>query len=221
MRNIGKFLSQTASWPCALRARRWRPRLEDLEGRQLLSTFTVTNTNDSGTGSLRQAITASNGVTGSSINAIDFAIGSGGVETIKLKSALPAITHPVVIAGTTQPGSGTAPRIVLNGSDAGPSVVGLEVEASDTTVAGLAIDDFSSDGLDIVSASDDVITHDYIGVSAAGSAAGNGNNGLTISGNSTGNTVGGTAFARQRGLGEWRNRCLDHRQRHVGQSGAG
>ena len=36
--------------------RRSRPRIELMEGRQLLSTFTVSNTNDSGPGSLRQAI---------------------------------------------------------------------------------------------------------------------------------------------------------------------
>ena len=45
--------------------RRGQPFLEHLEGRQLLSTFSVTNTNDSGTGSLRQAIVSSNGTSGS------------------------------------------------------------------------------------------------------------------------------------------------------------
>src|SRR5437588_808031 len=38
-----------------------RPRVEALEDRALPSTFTVTNTNDSGTGSLRQAIADSSG----------------------------------------------------------------------------------------------------------------------------------------------------------------
>ena len=36
--------------------RRCRPSLEAMEARQLLSTITVVNTADSGTGSLRQAI---------------------------------------------------------------------------------------------------------------------------------------------------------------------
>ena len=44
-----------------LASRRRRPCLDALEDRQMLSTvFTVTNTNDSGTGSLRQAIINSN-----------------------------------------------------------------------------------------------------------------------------------------------------------------
>ena len=41
--------------------RRSRPSLEALETRQLLSTYAVTNTNDSGAGSLRQAIINANG----------------------------------------------------------------------------------------------------------------------------------------------------------------
>ena len=43
---------------------RLRPRLEVMEDRTLLSTFLVTNTGDSGPGSLRQAILDSNAATG-------------------------------------------------------------------------------------------------------------------------------------------------------------
>jgi parallel beta-helix repeat protein len=172
--------------------RRGQPFLEDLEGRQLLSTFTVTNTNDSGTGSLRQAIISSNAATGSAVNAIDFKIGSGGTETIALKSALPTIAHSVVIDGTTQAGTGSTPRIVLNGSSAGAHAVGLEITASNTTVKGLAIDNFGCDGVDVVSASGDLITDNFIGVTPAGGRAGNGGNGVTISGSSSNDTVGGT-----------------------------
>src|ERR1700733_8628225 len=122
--------------------RRGLRQLEHLEGRPLLSTFIVTNTNDSGAGSLRQAIISSNGTTGSATNAIDFRVGTGGTQTIDLQSALPTIAHPVVIDGTTQPGTGTAPRIVLSGSCAGKATVGLDLTASNRTVKVLAIDAF-------------------------------------------------------------------------------
>src|SRR4051812_28680706 len=38
----------------------WRPQLEPLEGRALLATFTVTSLSDSGTGTLREAISNAN-----------------------------------------------------------------------------------------------------------------------------------------------------------------
>ncbi len=62
--------------------RRRRFLVEALEGRQMLSTFTVTNTADSGTGSLRQAIISSNAATGP--NTINFKINSTGVQTISV-----------------------------------------------------------------------------------------------------------------------------------------
>ena len=48
--------------------------LEPLEGRQLLSTFTVTNIDDTGSGSFREAITSSNASTGSTVNSIGYGI---------------------------------------------------------------------------------------------------------------------------------------------------
>ena len=72
---------------------RLRPRLEVMEDRTLLSTFLVSNTGDSGPGSLRQAILDSNNAAGAT-NAIDFDISSSGVQTIVPLSSLPAITNP-------------------------------------------------------------------------------------------------------------------------------
>ena len=64
--------------------------------------FTVTNNNDSGAGSLRQAITDANNHAGA--DTIEFNISGGGVHTITLASALPSVTDPAVIDGSTQPG---------------------------------------------------------------------------------------------------------------------
>src|ERR1700719_3084358 len=78
--------------------------LQPLEDRLTPSTFTVTNTNDSGTGSLRAAITDANNHAGADV--IDFEIEASGAQTINLKSALPTITGNVTIDGYTQ---GTSP----------------------------------------------------------------------------------------------------------------
>ena len=68
------------------------------------TTIVVTNTNDSGAGSLRQAILDANAAP--NLNRIHFNIGAScGPRIINLVSALPQITQSVVIDGTTQPGS--------------------------------------------------------------------------------------------------------------------
>jgi hypothetical protein len=69
----------------------------------LATTFTVTSTDDSGAGSLRQAILDANGNAGA--DTIAFNIAGGGVHTIAPASALPTITDDVTIDGYTQPGS--------------------------------------------------------------------------------------------------------------------
>src|SRR5207244_10209859 len=81
-------------------------RLEALEDRALFNAYAVTNINDSGTGSLRQAIKDANAHVGA--DTISFNIGGGGSRTISPLSALPSITDPVTLNGTTQPGAVTA-----------------------------------------------------------------------------------------------------------------
>ncbi len=72
-----------------------------------VNVFTVTNTNDSGAGSLRQAILNANSAPNSESGAdeIRFNISGEGPRTISPVSALPAITAPVIINGYTQAGS--------------------------------------------------------------------------------------------------------------------
>jgi len=58
-----------------------------VSGHVLAATFTVTNTNDSGPGSLRQAILDANGNPG--LDTIQFAIPGPGVHTITPLTPLP------------------------------------------------------------------------------------------------------------------------------------
>jgi hypothetical protein len=107
-----------------------------LKDRTVLSSFLVTNTADSGPGSLRQAIVDSNAATGET-NTIDFHIPGNGVQTIAPASPLPAITQAVLIDGFSQPGYSNTPLIMINPASSG-TVDGLTIAGSDVTVRGLA-----------------------------------------------------------------------------------
>ncbi len=72
-----------------------------MEDRTLLSTFTVSNTSDTGPGSLRQAILDSDAASGQA-NTIDFDIPGDGVQTIAPETELPTITAGVLIDGWSQ-----------------------------------------------------------------------------------------------------------------------
>jgi hypothetical protein len=149
--------------------------------------FTVTNTNDSGPGSLREAILDANASPGP--DTIDFSIGSG-VQTIAPMSALPTVTDPVVIDGTTQPGSGGKPAIVLSGANI-PTAVGLTITAGGSTVRGLVVNGFSAGtGIELDGAGNDVLENNYVGTNASGTAAVPNQTGILM--NSGSNTLGGT-----------------------------
>ena len=144
--------------------------------------FTVTNTNDSGTGSLRQAITDANSMGGGTIN---FNIPGGGVHTISPLSVLPTITQTVTIDGYTQPGSSmntnpptmglnTVLLIELNGQFSGSNFGGLIINAPNCTVRGLVINRFVGDGIRVC-IDGNVFEGNFIGTDPTGTMAfGNG-----------------------------------------------
>lgn len=80
----------------------------------------VTNTNDSGAGSLRQAIidANTNPTTSAAPHQITFNIPGAGVQTIAPTSVFPNITQPVVIDGTTQPGTSCGNLVPLDADGA-------------------------------------------------------------------------------------------------------
>ena len=172
--------------------------------------FTVTNTNDTGTGSLRQAILDANGMGGGTIN---FNIPGSGVHTISPMTVLPTITHTVTIDGYTQPGNGGPPAspntnpptmglntvllIELSGVNSGSNFSGLTINAPNCVVRGLVINRFVHDGIDVCT-NGNVIGGNFIGTNPAGTAAlpnGSGGNGCIIfgfCGTPSSCTIGGT-----------------------------
>lgn len=142
----------------------------------LATTFTVTNTNDSGPNSLRDAITQANSTAGADI--INFNIGLGGPQTIRIGSTtglpLPYINDTVTINGESQPGfsNTNTPIIVLDGTAVGGAAANLDGlrfvragatgtqrvfpvyggsitsgDSSNSVVQGLVISNFSGSGI--------------------------------------------------------------------------
>ncbi|HEV2969843.1 MAG TPA: NosD domain-containing protein [Pirellulales bacterium] len=153
--------------------------------------FTVTNTADSGAGSLRQAILNANIDPGP--DTILFNIGPG-TQTIVLQSPLPAITDQVFIDGESEPGFSEHPLIVLDGSSAGFGVDGLVLgSGSDgSKIRGIVVDRFKSAGLRIQS-SHNTIQGDYFGVDATGETAAGNFYGLILASTASNNLIGAGA----------------------------
>jgi parallel beta-helix repeat protein len=163
--------------------------IETLEARQLLATFLVTTTSDTGTGSLRDAINKANRT--SAADVIQFKIGSGA-KTITPGSVLPYVQYPVTIDATTQPGFAGKPLIELRGDKAGTSANGLNIGAGNSTVRGLIINRFNKVGILLVRNGNNKIVGNWIGLTNTGSAAaGNKTKGIVIQ--SPNNAVGGTS----------------------------
>ncbi|MBK8027317.1 MAG: hypothetical protein IPK19_39470 [Chloroflexi bacterium] len=157
------------------------------------ATFTVTNTSNTGDGSLRFAILNANATSGHDI--IEFRIPGNAVHTISLTTALPDIVYPVTITGETEEGwtAATAAlpanlRVVLNGSAIGGNGLKFAAGSDGSTVRGLVLRQFE-DGIRIES-SNNVIAGNHIGVSADGlTDGGNTSDGIRVYG--ANNLIGG------------------------------
>ncbi len=159
----------------------------------------VTNTNDSGPGSLRQAILDANSHIGQ--DGISFAIPktdpgyktSTGVWSIKPTSALPDITDggtyldgpsQQLFAGDTNP---FGPEVEIDGGTAGSRSNGFTIKSAWNTVNGLTIDGFGGNGILIseIPIGANLIAGCYIGVTPdARTSKGNQLAGIRISGSS-------------------------------------
>jgi CSLREA domain-containing protein len=194
-------------------ARRPRLCLELLEDRTAPAVITVNTaiddlTPNDGTVSLREAITAINagndlgdpdltaqnpGTFGSN-DTIHFNLVGNGVHTINVGSdasasgqALPLISKPVVIDGTSQPGFGELPVIELNGTAVSGGGNGFTLSAGGITIKGFVINRFPGNGV-LIDPNDglpggDVVETCFIGTDSAGALArANAQNGIVIAG---------------------------------------
>ncbi|MCR9171133.1 MAG: right-handed parallel beta-helix repeat-containing protein [bacterium] len=156
------------------------------------ATFTVTNLNDAGAGSFRQAIINSNGSAGSDV--IVFSV-SG---TISMLSILPPLTDVVDIDGTTAPGYSACgvPVVAIDGSSAGASN-GIQVlaGASGSTIQALNVRNYALNGVQFIDADNCQLRACFIGTNSTGTAAAaNGLNGVQVEGAADNNLIGGSAL---------------------------
>ncbi|HEX2270583.1 MAG TPA: SBBP repeat-containing protein, partial [Pyrinomonadaceae bacterium] len=155
--------------------------------------FVVTNNQNHGTGSLRDAIVNANATVGT--DTITFNIPGPGVKVIALVNELPEITDPIVIDATTQPGYAGSPLIELDGSALLGSTNGLVITAGSSTIRGLAIGGFQNGAaIAIRDCDNNVIQSNRIGVDASGTVARPNSTGIALSVSSN-NLIGGTTAA--------------------------
>ena len=140
--------------------------------------FDVTNTDDSGAGSLRAAIEAANST--AARDTITFAIPGAGPHVITPVSPLPVISASVVIDGLSQPGASAATwppdlRVIIDGSAAGAGANGLSLDGAfvtPTSLRGLVVNGFDAYGIALSPAANDLeVTNCFIGTDPSGTAA--------------------------------------------------
>ncbi len=153
-------------------------------------TLTVTNTNDSGAGSLRQAILDANANPDADI--IGFNLPDFTVQTITPLTELPAITEPVMIDGF----SAAAGLVEINGTNV---LNGCTINADDTCLRALVINRCTRSGVRVRGTTNDQLTGVtiqgcIIGLNASGDTdLGNDDHGMDFAevGDST---IGGDEF---------------------------
>ena len=171
--------------------------------------FAVTNTQDSGDGSLRQAILDADDRPGA--DTIVFNIPESdqgynevlGIWTIQLVNELPEMLYgETTIDGGTQADfigrdtNPSGPEIEIDGTNAGRVAAGFRIRSSDNVIADLVINDFSgvlgAIAIDGGGANRNVVRGCYIGTDSTGTADRGNLAGVTISYGAQHNIIGGT-----------------------------
>lgn len=161
---------------------------ESLEAREMMATFAVANLNDSGAGSLRQAILDANNNAGADV--ISFSIAG----SIQLQKALPKITGEVDIDGTTAPGYSSAPVVEVDFN--GKKGLQFEAGASSSELQALTLVDAGGAAVALKGVAGMEIVGNYIGVSLSGALVGNKGDGIELVSSSNVLIGGDTAAER-------------------------
>jgi CSLREA domain-containing protein len=141
---------------------------------------------------LRAAIQEANVTT--TRDTIAFAIGTGP-QRITLTAALPAITQPVIVDGSTQAGFAGVPLIEIDGSALG-LVDGIVVNGGGSTIRSLVVNRFNGNGILLQFKGGNAVEGCYIGTDQTGiQEARNLLAGIRI--DTYSNRIGGTAIAQR------------------------
>jgi hypothetical protein len=166
-----------------------------------LDTLGLKNTNDSGPGSLRQAILDANDWPFGATIPVTFL--SSSVQTIHVLSQLPTITKPFSLDGWEVGGADYTGPPLLEIEGAGCPVVvtipcdGLVIQADNTNINGIVVRNFGGNGVVFrgAAAYASALQNSYVGINAAGNvAAGNGQFGVLIDGGYGDPAYGNTLF---------------------------
>ena len=160
------------------------------------ATFLVTNTSNTGAGSLRQAILDANLTPAA--DEITFNISGGGPRTIAVPAALPPNTQPVTINGWSQAGPGyTGPTLIeLAGPGNAAFLSGLVITAGNSAVRGLVINSFNDHAIRLETNGSNMIQGNHIGTNVSGTAARRNGTGVGVLSGSA-NLIGGTSSSER------------------------
>ena len=150
-----------------------------------MATFLVSNLNDSGSGSLRAAITAANADSSGTPTVIAFSVNG----TITLAGDLPAITQNVTIDATSAPAYATGGPPVVEINANGHAGVVFAAGSDGSHLLGVAVDNANGNGVTL-NAGSITLNDNYIGLNLAGQAAGNSGDGVYVSASSSNNLIG-------------------------------
>jgi hypothetical protein len=192
------------------------------------STWKVTSNADSGSNTLREAVTSAEADTASQRRYITFALPSS--TTITLASNLPNITRTMTLDGTTQTG-GTAPAVTIHGFSldalANPTPSAFWIAgASGCEIRGFILSNHRVAILG-TNATSLVVAGNYIGTNATGDAAVMNGNALSFS-NCQSCTIGGPGAVdrnviagNQYGISAFGNSNLTIENNYIGINAAG